>query len=262
LLKENILKNSNAAEKQLQLFAATSHPEELHQLRVHLKRIRAMLRLLLEVHPKNKQLKKERKKLRVFFAEGGDIRQLQLMNAWLVKNKFLLLEKEAASLKQLPVFIELFVHKSSANSKLLKSLKNKMIDVAEEVNDKTILEYAAMIKESLEAAMKDRKTADWHELRKNIKQLLYVYNLLPASKKLKLLTVNEVKKMDALQQQIGAWHDLLDFKTWLSKEGFYMSADKQVHTQFVKAWNLLEKQLQASEKKLTPVFKNAGVRKK
>ena len=250
LTREYIQKHAEAAILHLKQFAVDADEEAMHQFRVNMKKLRAVFRMVHQINPDHKFEKRYKKKFKLLFADGGQIRQLQLITSELKKNKYRALLQQSASLKQLPQLILLFSEKSKRYKNLLASYKKNLSQLASQVKEQELIVYAAALKQTI-VKNKISVTADeWHELRKQIKQLLYITNLLQPASRIKVLTVAQVKQYNALQEIIGAWHDLEDYKTWLMSEGFFMSEDVKVKQAFSKAWHQLNRQITNAEKKV------------
>ena len=65
----------------------------LHDFRVEIKKLRAVIKFLRDIYPKQK-LKKAGHLLRTIFQTAGEIREYQLMQQWLQKYQFPVIENE------------------------------------------------------------------------------------------------------------------------------------------------------------------------
>src|SRR3954468_23357296 len=64
----------------------------LHDLRVEIKKLRAIIKFLRTVYPEQK-LKKPAHALRAIFQNAGEIREMQIIHQWLQKNNFIIIEQ-------------------------------------------------------------------------------------------------------------------------------------------------------------------------
>ncbi|MBX9784885.1 MAG: CHAD domain-containing protein [Chitinophagaceae bacterium] len=261
LLKSYIQTHSGAAIKQLHLFCKTQDEEALHQFRVNGKKLRAVLQLLLHLYPENKKLKKLRKGFRIFFRSAGEIREQQLVQQWLKQKRLQQLITTSVSLKQVPVWQGLFVNEQKDCAELIQKLADCMKQLSDDVNEEIVFNYINLLKATVIKKLPFAATDEWHELRKQIKQLLYGYHWLSPAAQLKIFTIAAFKKSDELQDQIGQWHDLINYKSWLNTEGFYMNEDAGVQKQFARCYQLLRKEIEKSEIKLQSSIRQFAKRK-
>lgn len=250
LKQEYIQKHTHAALLHMKHFAADADEEAMHQFRVNMKKLRAVMRLVHKIEPNRRFEKKYKRKFKLLFTDAGQIRQLQLIASELKKNKYEALMLQSTSLKQLPQLISLFSEYRKQHKQLLSSFAKDLCWLASHIKERDLIDYTAVLKQTILVRIPNVTRDEWHALRKQIKQLLYIANLLQPVSQLKLLTVTEIKRYNTLQEIIGAWHDLEDYKSWLMKEGFFMSEDAVVKHAFNKVWHQLNKQIATAEKKL------------
>jgi len=249
-LVQYLKKQQHLSEKQMQLFVSENDAEAVHQLRVALKKIRACYRYLKTAKLSQAVRKKYKHQLLPFFAEAGELRRLQLYRRLLLKHKWQQMILFSESLGSESVRTYLLKQSFETNSKAIHQLTHALEQKAKSIKEETGFLYAAELHRSVIAAIHKQNVDEWHELRKQIKQLLYSYQWLSSNLQFRLLTVNQYKQLDALQEIIGQWHDLQDFKDWLGTEGFFMSTSPAVKKEFAVAWNFANSQLKTSEKKL------------
>lgn len=234
----------------MQLFVSSHDAEAIHQLRVALKKIRACYRYLKTSKLSHPVRKKYKHQLLPFFAEAGELRRLQLYRRLLLKHKWQQMILFSESLGSEPVRTYLLKQSFEANGKAIQELTHALEKKAESIKEEACFLYVTELHRTVIGSIHKQNADDWHELRKQIKQLLYSYQWLSSNLQLRLLTVNQYKKMDELQEAIGEWHDLQDFKDWLGSEGFFMSTSPAVKKEFAQAWNFVNRQLRGAEKKL------------
>ena len=234
----------------MQQFVSDNDAEAVHQLRVALKKIRACYRFLKTLKLSQTVRKKYKHQLLSFFRETGELRQLQLYRRLLLKHKWQQMILFSESLGSEPVRTYLLKQIFETNRKSIHQLTYALEQKAKSKKEETGFLYAAELHRSVIASIHKQNVDAWHELRKQIKQLLYSYQWLSSNLQLRLLTVNQYKQLDALQEIIGQWHDLEDFKEWLGTEGFFMSTSPAVKKEFAAAWSFANRQLKVSEKKL------------
>lgn len=179
----------------------------LHNFRVELKKLQALLRFLQEVYGKQ-EVKKIRKAVDTVFHEAGSLREQQLLLLWLHKNKLGKLEKEYTDQHPLPEI-------SGALQKILKTIRKKLSTVLEQ-NRKLVAattqsipeEYSVKLKHRIEKRLSQKPAeAEWHELRKLLKQWLYSVNWIEKQRSTSLSRFYRFS--DQLQETIGNWHDAI-----------------------------------------------------
>jgi CHAD domain-containing protein len=203
-------------------YVSASDPEALHQLRVSLKKLRAAMNFF-DAAEQNKKIKNLKKELRTVFRDGGAIRDMQVIDAWLHQHKFHQLSKHSKSLAQLPVFNTLFVQQHNKYRTTIKAAIKELLQMANGYKPHALTKYAFALKDNIVTAMPGAEQEQWHELRKMIKQLLYSYHWLPAKEQLQLMKKAEQMYFDELQEAIGKWHDIINIQNWLAAETFFLS---------------------------------------
>ncbi len=245
-LKDYTSKQLQAALHLLEQYVVASDEEVLHQLRVSLKKIKAVLDYLRIIHPK--KIKSLRKKLQLVFHAAGSVREAQLRLKWLKEKGFLFLIQHAFLDQKIKEEEELFVTQKKGHLKKLRSICDELAEYLKEIDEDALLQYALEMKGQLEKKLQIVAKNDWHALRKLIKQLLYAHHWLTEKDKLKELTVAAYQKLDQLQEKIGVWHDAVDLLQWLTDGQFFLSKDKSVKQQFNKAYAQVQKDIEVKEK--------------
>lgn len=185
-------------------FAKRTNAEAIHQLRVEIKKINALIFLHDEVYkPKSK---KSTRPLRKLFKQAGVIRDAQV-SAHLVRDQ-----------KSVP---KLFF---SNQSKLVATEANNLRDFINKHADEIMLSNVAAWRQLKPIAYRDiarvirkqqKKIATYfrpriklkelHFVRKEIKRLVYISSMLKTSDHTRLPA--DVEKYRNLEQVIGEWHD-------------------------------------------------------
>jgi len=219
----------------------------LHDLRVEMKKLRAIIKFLRIVYPKQK-LKKPAHALRAIFQNAGEIREMQLIQQWLQKNNFSVIEQTYYPPEKLKELINDF----QQNSDKLKNDYNEIIEAVSKFVDGTneILaeQYFVDLNAQLEKqCRKNLPQTEWHELRKLIKQRIYAYNWMQHE------TENDDPNFsyyNKLQEIIGVWHDLEIIKDGFSQKQVYLSQDIEVQKDFNLAWDKLTRSLRYRERQI------------
>jgi len=228
----------------------------MHDLRVEMKKLRSIIKFLRKVYPKQK-VKKPDHLLRSIFEEAGEIREYQILQQWLQKNQFTAIEKAYFPPERMQVMIQRF-RANANNYKIdLKEVIEHTGNFVHSTNE--ILAEQYFVELNAKASKMCRRnllTADWHELRKLIKQRMYAYSWLK----------HEDDKDDPifpyynkLQEQIGQWHDLEMIKDIFSQKQIYLSQELEVQKDFGQAWDKLITGLKQKEKQVEEMLSKQPV---
>lgn len=256
---EYLLKQSDAAVLWLEKYISTKGEFELHELRVHLKRMRSVLDFAVYLKLRSHQEKQLLNKLQTIAHNAGYIRDSQLIIKWLKKNRYGLLLFESSIEKKLNLSVELFIKDSKKNKKRIKKIQKETLLHTGKWNNKTILKFLKIKNQFLFDTLKSMKEEQWHDIRKAIKKLLYAIHWLQEEDKIELLTIKKQNNLDLLQDAIGKWHDALQIKTWLSDEQFFLSRNEKIRLQFNKSWQKIQKEIVASNKKVISSIKKQNL---
>jgi CHAD domain-containing protein len=189
----------------LKSYLKTENPDQLHQFRVQVKKIKSLL-ILYTINKKNKKLLKLFEPVKKIFQHAGTIRDsyihLQLADQFQVKEPEFhkmqtdLMFKEMARFQKNGKKYELILHKTLINIKEeLNSIGNAEIaDFYEAELDSVVLALA-----------KRQFNENMHHCRKRLKNLLY--NQKQADKSMKGKLKLNLPYLDQVQDQLGQWHD-------------------------------------------------------
>lgn len=256
LLKKYTSGQMDAAIDWLNRYAQTADEEALHQFRVSLKRIHAVMQYFREKEIHLKKIKQLKRKQREIFSEAGFLRDAEIRLNWLKQNKMFLLQKESLLMEKTQSFRNYFSAHAKQNSSILNEIKEELVSLAKEEKEAVVFEYSIKLKETVQQFISHKLLMDdWHELRKQIKQLLYAWHWNRKEDQLKLLKVNELHYFDQLQDAIGAWHDAENLKEWFSNEQFFLSEDMRVKKQFSSAWKKILAEIEQNKKAVEQLLK-------
>lgn len=207
-LKGLIEKRFNDVKEKYKLLCEGFEEDDIHEFRLSVKRLKALLQLLLQVSD-DKSLRKSLKKLTALYKACGRVRVLQIhlhvLEALPVtaNTKSLITEIENTiqhdrkSLKQ--------AYKKEPRLQLNKA-KHLFLEHAKKLNEDDVADYFTNLKSTIKNLAQNipNHPERWHELRKRIKELKYNYLLLGGPVQ---LPARLPLKADAL---IGNWHDTVD----------------------------------------------------
>jgi CHAD domain-containing protein len=194
-----------AIKSHLKSFSETGNQEDLHKLRVQVKKVRAML-YLFEDTTGNNGLLKNFKPVRKIFKHAGSIRDahinLQLSEQYQLKNEGF----ETGQQQIIEEGTSAFKHKAKVYIKNLKYSFKQVKKNLPHVHNKAIAQYYKKQLDEIAAGMAVGSfTEDMHQNRKLIKILMYNYKL--ADDALEGHLKFNVAYLDKLQDIIGQWHD-------------------------------------------------------
>ena len=196
--------------------------EDLHQLRVSIKKIKAILCLLNDLQADFK--------FKTCFAPYKNI----FKHLAPIREEFLQIER----LKNDTGNRQIKSKRSARVSKLIKGFKNassaylKDIEIIlpvilkhlRNLKYKTILPYCQKLLKHLKKQWKNIDNDDkLHRYRKQLKQLLYCSKLLTAKERSQLISAEKLKNIDMLQNIIGQWHDNILLLNRISKDDLAVS---------------------------------------
>lgn len=188
--------------KYLILFCTDKKPEDLHRMRVTIKRISALFHLFNRTQ-KYFRRKKNYKPYRNIFKAAGRIREADLhINTLKKKDKLIIAPFQETIITE----TQALVSNSPANIKATENISAKIEKIAKRVSKKQLVSYLQKEKQRLlKNIFAISAPTQLHPLRKKLKRLLYNYELAEGTnaKKEDALLHN----LDLLQHDIGLWHD-------------------------------------------------------
>ncbi len=230
-------KRFSAIRTRLRAFRKTQEPEELHKLRVEIKKLRAILLLQSDALDSG-HLPGEFKPVKTLFKDAAGVRtphvNLQLLDNYKIPGDTFRRSQETALRKQSIKF------RDNVDDYLdsLKPVKKKFLRKLKDIDDKYVQNMSATQLDQLSTLFSTRDPEQLHECRKKLKNLLYIHASLgkPLAAKLKFGKLYLTK----LQELIGTWHDILDAQLLLKKA---RSADKKLLSKLRAEQVRLEKQV-------------------
>ncbi len=189
----------------LKRYLKTGDAEQLHALRVEVKKLRAML-ILLKTVTHRKHLLKMFRPARKLFKQAGDIRSAQI-NLQLA-DEFNLHNAEFNEHQQQLVkrHAERFKMKAPKMLKRLKRAHRLIKPRLPQVSGKSVADfYNKQLKQIAGSLAVPHFDDELHNCRKQLKVLMYNYKLT-ADAIAKYIKLNE-QYVDDLQSNIGEWHD-------------------------------------------------------
>jgi CHAD domain-containing protein len=188
-------------EKELRRFEYDRKMERLHQIRVDIKKIRAILSFIEKVYFQ----KYEPDSLNPLFANAGEIRQFQI-TIDLLESISCPPENIIQNLKQKrEVLIKSFFVAIPSYLKMVNQFRENQFFDFHNLTKKTITNYLASGRKKANKSFNCHRRSKMHRFRKLLKKMMYVYGILPGKMKKQLeLKVSMINKV---QNEVGEWHD-------------------------------------------------------
>lgn len=216
ILKKKILKHTNSIGLILKKPTQSFSVENFHQLRVEIKKLKALLKFVNFCSKKNKR-KKLFKPFKAIFIQAGKVRELQL---------------EESTLKKYAIYRSLEIYRNELK-KELKNEKNIFFGMRnkkfrkkfakansvvfpniKKIHRKDTEEYIKSMRKKIDLFLQNKhlKFTEVHALRKLLKE--YYFN----NKSLRLQEQNRlVVKTEYILELLGKWHDCIITKGHLEK---------------------------------------------
>ncbi|EHQ30541.1 CHAD domain-containing protein [Mucilaginibacter paludis] len=203
--KKQIAKQFKNIKAHVKQFIKSADQEELHQLRVGIKKLKAFL-ILLQSHSQNRHLLKRFEPVGKIFKKAGNIRNAHI-NLSLSDNYQLDGEQFINHQQEL---MDSATHTFRKDGKLyLKKMKEAKKNLLHGIHGLDSRYVQNFYRENIDAIAVYLKNIEFnpslHDCRKKIKFLLYNYKL--ANKSLSRHLQLNTQYLDDLQESIGAWHD-------------------------------------------------------
>lgn len=217
-------------------FDSSLSETDLHDFRVELKKMRAILKFLSKIYSKQK-LKKSARLLANIFQQAGDIREYQIILQWLDKNDMNELKNQCFPEYRMVEMMQLFQQQTHLFKLELKELVDQLTEFIKSTNSILSEQYATdLFAQINKMIFKDCNISQWHDLRKRIKQWQYACNW--ADEKDWNL---EQAYFQKLQEAIGNWHDIETIQENLVAQQKAYSNQIEILMELTKASQILEK---------------------
>jgi CHAD domain-containing protein len=228
-------------------FELNGDETSLHDLRVEIKKTRAIIKFLGTIYP-HQQIKKPSHLLRIIFQKAGEVRESQLLQQWLRKHEFSIIESTYFQQEKLDFLIEQFRKNASLYKDDFKEIIEILSKFVHGTNEILPEQYFTDLNAQVEKlCRRDLPQTDWHDLRKLIKQRIYAYNWVQHENENDDPHFGHYNK---LQEYIGLWHDLEIIKDNFSQKQVYLSQDIEVQKEFNLAWDKLTSSQKYREKQI------------
>lgn len=229
---------------QLLEFDLNASENAMHDFRVEIKKMRAILKFLKSVYPKQK-LKKSARQLNNIFQQAGEIREYQLLQQWFQKNDLEIFIDHLFPTKELDSLISNFHQQVHQFKQDLKELTEQISEYIKATNEILAEHYVRDLYVQLDHQIRTNSSAnEWHELRKIIKQWMYAINWIDDGQE------TDIAFYQKLQEAIGYWHDAEVIKETLLQKKIFLSPDVELQKSFSIASEKLNHAIRYREKQI------------
>lgn len=197
-------KRGKALQRHLRTFFKSMDPEEIHQVRVEIKKIKALVTFLRD-YSGQKKISNSFKPVEKIFKRAGLVRtanvNLQLIKKYHLANEKLKNEQNKNLVYQVGKFCERRDDYLAAIEKASKNISGNFRNI----HTKFVLKVYRKKQKKLSQLFSTATSGKWHASRKKIKFLLYLYKMLPKSiiGKMQINT----NYLHLVEESIGKWHD-------------------------------------------------------
>lgn len=226
LLKQNPL--YRYADQRVQL--ALSHinhylmhydPEALHQLRVEMKRLKALHQALTMLKPDEQEHIKWPLQMTLFYKLAGKVRSAHLLKQRLARQGWDMIAPDLFKkvFKTQLKFNKLLVKEAAEFNQILQTWGDKLVQHTADIDLASFELMVVHEKQKLLALMNPLpEEADWHEVRKEAKRFLHLSEMLSVRALARVKEGIDMKKIELLQENLGAWNDAREQSKWLKKK--------------------------------------------
>jgi CHAD domain-containing protein len=201
ILHDYVTELFHSMEHNLLSYNKDNEAEQLHRLRVSIKKLRALFSFASYIY--NRQYKAAL--LKPLFKEAGIIRELQInkqiLKAFPHPPQRLISELEDKE----NILRQQFVQNELLHLEMINQT-HKMVDFPKaQASKKIVKRYFEKEQEKANKELKNRDRESLHQYRMSLKKIMYVYDALP--EKLQQKIKIDKAAIDRQQEDLGDWHD-------------------------------------------------------
>lgn len=200
-------------------FYKSQDPEELHRMRVQVKKMNALL-VYTQACSKKQKIRKHFRPVKDLFKQAGNIRSVHVNLTLMERHRLSNEEFKKEQQEILAIRIKRFYSKRKAYLKRIGKAHQRLSRDFYDIRDKPVSDICKRRLEKLDRFLSKRpvQTDKLHKRRKDIKVILYFHRALPEplARKIRLNTAY----LDQLQEKIGKWHDAVSAIGLLKTKGY------------------------------------------
>ena len=191
----------------LRRYARRASNDDLHMVRVAIKKIRAILLMAHRLHGLDAET--HFMPYALAFHQAGPVREASLIRDHLAA---ISTDKHALALRTRAI--------STLHQSLKRSIPTRLRGIEGELDatlfvlrdqDYDVESYCTGLRKKIRKKWrKAGPDTDYHSIRRQIKHYIYALSLLPPAQQRRLISKRDLAKLDKLQEQMGRWHDYID----------------------------------------------------
>jgi CHAD domain-containing protein len=196
-------------------------PEELHELRVEMKRIKAIHYLLKQIEALPDEAKYYPLQLSLFYKISGKVRAAHLMKARMSRRGWDIIASGLFKklFKRQIKFNKLLIKEAESFEAELKKWGGTLVKSCADIDLGKFEQQVAHEKQALTGMLQPvPDEADWHELRKAIKRFTHASEMLSVRALARIKEGIDLKKITTLQELLGDWNDATEQSKWIKKQ--------------------------------------------
>lgn len=190
-IQQHLLKYNNSQES-----------ENLHRIRVNIKKLKALLSFISYLNKKNAAIKQ----LKLLFLEAGAIREhqinRQILKAFPHPPKKLI----AQLLNEENNMSKLFIQNEILYLKIIKQMQKKIELPEKWPSKKDLKHYFNLEQKKADKLLRNKDRESLHRYRMKLKKIMYIYEALP-EKLQQQIKIDKIS-VDRQQEDLGDWHDV------------------------------------------------------
>ena len=207
-------------------------PDDIHKMRVALKKIQAAFYFEQFYLPQLDE--DEMKKSKKIFGEAGKIRELQLVrdaiknfnNSQEEMKETVLDDLRREEKKAKKKFHD---HFQDAGKNALRGLRKTMVGEAKKLTGADFKLYFQSVLEAIRIQIHTAQSEkDYHQVRKQLKELKYNLRFADEDSKQMVSAVFPEKELSKLEEDLGNWHDQVIIVLWIQKLSKTGNADENL----------------------------------
>lgn len=201
ILNNYVVKRIKSVARLLKVYDDDNNSKHLHQIRVNIKKIKAVLSYVGYVVDKKYKINKIKK----LFHKAGEIREIQL-NIKLLEGLKNPPDTIILKLRIKEKFLnEIFTSNISNYLKNIKKIRNEISLPTMTAKKRSIKKYIKKEIKKAERKITGNDRTNMHKLRKRLKKIMYIYKAL--SEKVNKIFILDSEYINQLQEKAGEWHD-------------------------------------------------------
>lgn len=201
LLNDYLLDTLESLVQNLSVYTKDKKPESLHQLRLDIKKVKAIFSFAECVFNEKYDLKA----IKQLFLKAGKLREMHINIQLLISMPNPPQGLIAQLKKKEKILIQQFIKRGSGNIMLLRGFKDTVCLPETQLRKKAVVEYFKKEENEASKILRKKDRGSMHRYRKKIKKVYFIFKALPKRMQ-KNIELNE-EEINYQQKKLGDWHD-------------------------------------------------------